>query len=205
MTILDHPQGSEAWLKARLGLVTASAISQLVSPLWTIRTGEGVRTYMLKKLAEKYLGRPIPTGSSKAMDDGTLLEDEARNDFAISYDCDVRQVGFCVSDDGISGCSPDGLIGEDNGIEIKCPQEVAHLRYLLDGVLPADYAAQVHFSMFVTGRPKWTFLSYHRSFPPFVIEVTRQERIEQTFRDALDIFSKNFTAEMQKLKGFANE
>ena len=74
------------------------------------------------------------------------------------------------------------------------------IRYLLDGVLPENYAAQVHFSMFVTGRPKWTFLSYHRSFPAFVIEVQRQERIEETFRAALDIFAKNFAVEMEKLK-----
>jgi hypothetical protein len=143
MNIIDCKQGTPEWLAARLGKVTASEIGALVSPLGKVRTGDGPRTYLYKKLAEKILGVPGSDFTSFGMEQGVIVESEARAWFAFENNVSVREVGFCESDDGHIGFSPDGLIGEDGGIEIKSPQPAKHIEYLLNGVVPEDILAEV--------------------------------------------------------------
>jgi hypothetical protein len=199
MKIVDCAQGSPEWKSARLGVPTASEFDALVSPEWKIRTGQGPETYLYTKLCEKILGF-APDVSSYAMEQGTILESEARPYFEFQYETPVRQVGLCLSDDRRIGCSPDGLIGEDGGIEIKCPQPAAHLKFLLEGELPPQYRAQVHGSMLVTGRSWWQFMSYSRQFPPLLVRVEREEKIEKTLRQALEIFLEKFDAKLAAIE-----
>lgn len=196
MKIFDMPQGSSEWVQARLGVVTASEIDALVTPLWKPRTGEGVETYLFRKLSEKTIGwRPEFAGTFE-MNQGNIIETIALPWFNFTYDANARRVGFCLSDDGRSGCSPDALIGDDNGLEIKSPQPPQHLKYLIRGEVPPEYLAQVHFSMLVTGRPRWTFLSFSRHFPSLVVEVKRDERIQEILRTTLDAFLVKFDAQL---------
>lgn len=185
-------QGSTEWLQLRMGVVTASEVDALVTPLWKLRTGDGVETYLYKKLCEKTIGwRPEFAGTFE-MTQGNIIETIALPWYNFTYDTNARRVGFCLSDDGRSGCSPDALLGDDNGLEIKSPQPPQHLKYLLRNEVPPEYLAQVHFSMLVTGRPRWTFLSYSRQFPALVVEVQRDERIQAVLREALDRFNAKF-------------
>jgi hypothetical protein len=114
----------------------------------------------------------------------------------------VQTPGFITSDDGRIGCSPDGTIGDDCGLEIKSPQPPAHLKYLIAGVVPPQYLPQVHFSMLVTGFPRWVFVSYSRQFPPLVVEVKRDEAIQTALRDALAKFFDGFDAIHAKVKSW---
>ena len=162
----------------RAGLPTASEFENLITPLWKPREGAGRETYLFQKRAEKLLGAPLEDhGSSWAMDQGSIREMEARPWFEFATGIKVDRAGFVTTDDDRIGCSPDGLIGEDGGLELKCPQPNTHLQYLLAGVVPKQYLAQVHGSMFVTGRKWWYFLSYSRSFPPLLIKVERDEKV----------------------------
>ena len=199
MKIHDVKQGSGEWIKLRLGLPTASEFDNLVTPEWKLRTGQGVDSYLYRKLAEKVMGVPLHDMSSWAQGQGSLLENEALPWFIFDRGVDVQRVGFCTTDDGLAGCSPDGLIGEEGGIEIKCPQPEAHLRYLMDGKLPKDYAAQVHGSLYVTGRKWWWFLSYSRQFAPFLIRVERDEEIQMAIGKAIRIFNYNFQGKLEKI------
>jgi hypothetical protein len=133
------------------------------------------------------------------MEQGSILEHEAIPWFEFAHDVAIDRVGFCTTDDGRAGCSPDGLIGEDGGIEMKCPLPHTHLKYLLAGTLPADYAAQVHGSMYVTGRKWWMFVSYSRKFPALVIRVERDEKIQEAIKTALDGFNALFDAQMERI------
>ena len=199
MKIIDCEQGSTAWSQARLGVVTASEIDALVTPLWKIRTGEGVETYLHKKLAEKLLNYPQDSGTSYAMDQGSIVEKIALPWFEFQYDTTVRRVGFCLSDDGRTGCSPDGLIGDDMGLEVKSPQPATHLKYLLRGEVPPEYLPQIHFSMLVTGRPRWTFVSFSRQFPPLVVPVMQDKQIQQVLQGAVDLFAQKFDAALARI------
>ncbi len=109
--MLDVKQGTDEWLDARLGLVTASEVDALISPVkWELKTGEGPKTYLATKLAEAWLCRPVETFGAWAADQGTLLEPRARAWYEATHDCDIAQVGFIVGDDRRCGCSPDGLL-----------------------------------------------------------------------------------------------
>lgn len=175
-----HPlqQGSEIWLKMRAGLVTASELDAIISPEWKARTGQMRETYLYRKLAEKLLGGPLEShGQTFAMEQGHLKETEAIPFFELTEGVKVTKAGLVTTDDDRCACSPDGLIGEDGGLELKCPEPQTHLKYLLQGGVPKDYLAQVHGSMFVTGRKWWKFMSYSRSFPPLLVHVERDEKI----------------------------
>lgn len=196
----DIDQSSLAWLKLRMGKVTASELGNLVTPKFELRTGEMPHTYLCKKVAEAYRGMPLMGFKSYQMEQGQELEDEARNWIAFDSGMKVDQVAFIESADGRCGASPDGLIGEDGGLELKCPEPQTHVKYLLNGELPPEYAAQVHMSMFVTGRPWWNFLSYRRFFPPFLITVKRDEAKIKVIAEAVAKFAVKFDNALAKLK-----
>lgn len=172
----------------RCGIPTASEFDSLVTPEFKIRTGEMPKSYLAQKVAEVWQGGPIASFNSFDVDQGNILEQEAVPYYELLQGCQVDRVGLITTDDGLVGCSPDGLIGDDCGIEIKCPAVHTHVRYLLDGTLPKDYNAQVHGGMFVTGRPRWRFLSYRRHFPPLLLTVERDETIQEQLAEALALF-----------------
>lgn len=184
----DFPQGSLEWLAVRAGVITASEADALFTPLWKLKDGKGPDTYLSEKLAEKWLGAALPSFSSRQMEDGSLREIEGIKTFQFQYDVEVRRTSFIARDDMAVGCSPDGLIGEDCGLELKCPAADTHVKYLLAGVLPPEYVVQVHFAMFVTGFPKWIFMSYRPSFPHLIITVHRDEKIIKTIEQGVNDF-----------------
>jgi hypothetical protein len=193
MIVHRMPQNSPEWFEVRAGVVTASEFDSIITPLWKPRTGEGVETYLAKKLAERWLGRPLMTFSGGSMEQGTVREEEALPAYQFLTQESVERVGFITTDDGKSGCSPDGLL-EVGGVEIKCPEPHTHCSYLLAGVLPKAYAAQVHGAMFVTGAPFWKFMSYHRAFPPLILHVPRDEAIVDAIRETVGAFNEKLEA-----------
>lgn len=192
MKILAMPQGSSEWATARLGVVTASEADALVSPEGKVRTGQGPRTYLFRKLAEKIMGYAGDDGSTYQMDQGAILEKIALPWYSFQFDTQLNRVGFCLSDDGRTGCSPDALIGEDGGLEIKCPSTPVHLQYLLDGVVPKDYVIQVQFSLWVTQRRWWKFVSYSRHLPALVVHVEPDVKLQNSIAIALAGFAVDF-------------
>lgn len=194
MKINPSEQGSLDWMLARCGIPTASEFDQLVTPKWEIRKGEMPKTYLARKLAEKWIGGPLPGFGSIDMEFGQILEQEAIPWLELEHGITVQRVGFCTTDDGKIGCSPDGLIGDDCGLEVKCPNPHTHVKYLLAGKLPDEYAAQVHGGMLVTGRPRWRFISYHRHLPALDITVERDDVCGSALYEALEAFNDAFDA-----------
>lgn len=195
-----HPaqQNSQAWIEARCGIPTASEFSELLTPKFEIRTGETPKSYLARKLAEKW-GGPLPKFHTFATDQGHFVEEQAVPFFEFTTGETLQRVGLCLTDNERIGCSPDGLIGTDGGLEIKCPESPTHVKYLLNGVLPPDYATQVHGSMFVTGRPWWKFMSYRRHFPPLILKIERDEKIQAAIGEALGKFLESFDAAWLKI------
>lgn len=193
-------QNSTEWLVAKSGKVTASELDALISPTWKVRTGDGVKTYLHKKLAEVWIGGNLPSlNGIFDMEIGKILEEEAKPFYTALTGEKITDAAFIETDDGRCGCSPDGLIGEDCGIEIKCPRMETHIGYLLEGELPKDYHAQVYGSMYFSERPRWKFMSYRRNFPPFIIEVKRDEEIMSAIGSALERFYEVFDDAMESL------
>lgn len=203
MVISPHPQGSVEWLKARLGVVTASELDNLVTPEFKLRTGETPKSYLAKKVAEKLTGDYMDGLSTFDMEQGTILEEEARPWLAMELDQDIEKAGLITREDGRAGCSPDGIMCKEQvrvGVEIKCPKASTHAKYLLNGELPKEYAAQVHGSMYVTGLSKWFFVSYHRKMPKLVLLVERDETIQERIHEAVTKFIAEMDAALEKIQ-----
>ncbi len=200
MKIHDCQQGTLEWTKLHFGIPTASGLDNLLTPEFELRKGELPKTYVYKKVAEKLQGRPLIdlSASSFMLEQGMIIEEEARPWFELEYDTKVHQVGFISADDGRFGCSPDGLIG-DFGLEIKSPAAHTHVKYLVNGVLPKEYVVQVYGSMFVTGFKRWMFASYRRGFPALVLEIQRDEKAMSAIANAIDSFHREFDRAMERI------
>ena len=134
------------------------------------------------------------------MEQGKLLEPEAIGLIELMRDIKVERVGFVTTDDLRAGCSPDGLLGAKSGLELKCPRPQTHIKYLMEGVAPLAYLPQIHWSMMVCEADEWEFLSYARGFPPLIVNVKRDEKIQDTLRAALALFNASFDAAWAKIE-----
>lgn len=188
MKIDPSAQNSLEWLLARSGVVTASEMDALITPKFKIKTGEGPKSYLAQKVAEKWIGGPLPSFMTLDMEFGKILEEECLPAYEFQTNDTITRVGLCLTDDGRVGCSPDGLLGDDGGIEAKCPRPDTHVKYLLNGEVPDDYLVQVHAAMYVTGRPWWRFVSYHRRLPMLILTVQRDEEKQAIIAEALTMF-----------------
>ena len=109
------------------------------------------------------------------MSRGKDMEAEAVAWFEFTRDVEAQRVGFCTTDDGAAGCSPDALIGADEGLETKCLKAESHIavRTYFDkhGKPEPKYMPQVQGALWITARPRWTLLFYNRDLPPLPITV----------------------------------
>lgn len=192
-------QNSVWWEMARAGIPTASEFHNLLTPKFKPREGEMVESYLALKLSERWTGTPTPGKVVLAMDYGHILEDEAKPFYTFQFNEEITPCGFATTDDGKIGCSPDGLIGGDGGIEIKCPEAKNHVKYLMAGKLPDDYILQVYGSMFVTGRLWWKFMSYRRKFPAYITMIERDEKINAVISETLYAFCDKLDAGYKRL------
>jgi hypothetical protein len=173
----DIAQGSPEWLLLRKGKPTASRFDEILTPKGELSKSS---TAYIRELIAECFCPDFQTWAGNAMTDrGQELEPVAREAFVTETGFTLEQVGFVLSDDLVCGCSPDSLIMRDGepvaGVEIKCPAPKAHVGYVLDGVLPDCYKAQVHGSLAVTGLSEWRFFSYFPGMRPLHVVVERDE------------------------------
>ena len=194
-------QASVDWFNLRAGVVTASNADALVTPLGKVKTGDAAKTLMTQLLAENWIGGALPSvAGSFDMEQGKYLEEKARPAFTLETGKLVEEVAFIESDDGKTGCSPDGSLTEESaGLECKCPRIENHIRYLIDGIVPPDYVLQVQFSLYVTKWPTWYFMSYRGNMPPLIVKVEPDDKIQKSIGEALEIFFENYDAAWDKL------
>lgn len=200
MKILDVVQGSPEWLAARLGIPTCSQADRILTPA-RLKPASGAVTYRLQLLAEWVLGYPIEwSGSSAYMERGTDLEAEARTAYELETGADVETVGLCVAPDGMFAGSPDGLVGSDGGIEIKCPALHTHLGYWLDpSTLVAAYRGQTQALLWLTDREWWDLWSYHPELPPVRVRVEPDAEWVAAWEPALDAFIAALREDRERL------
>lgn len=158
-------QGTPEWKAERAGKATASKIADIVAKT---KTGWGASraNYMAQLVAERLTGQPTEGYSNAAMQHGTATEPEARDAYAFAYDVDVQQVGF-IPHPTIewAGASPDGLVGDEGLVEIKCPNTSTHIETLLGGSIDRKYVLQMQWQMACTGRKWCDFASYDNRMP----------------------------------------
>lgn len=185
----DIPQGSDAWLEARRGILTASTVGRLLTSTGKPASNETARTLTDTLITERITGRVEPVFPTRDMERGTILEPFARDLYAEHY-APVTEIGFARldTDTYTLGASPDGLVGSGGGIEIKCPRPRTHLATLRTEKVPAQYMAQIQACMHVLDRDWWDFISYAPGLPLFVKRVDRDEEWGEAIRKVCENF-----------------
>lgn len=167
MIIHTMDQRSEEWQNIRLGKFTATDFGKLMpTPKQGPEDFNATQMAIIYRVAAERL-TGLKKGSdwgSAPKDFGVETEDEARVSFILETGLDVQEVGFVEYSEWV-GCSPDGLIGDDEGLEIKCPNSDTHLRYLnRPEDLLDDYRYQCVGGLLCTGRKRWNLYSYDPRF-----------------------------------------
>ena len=188
MIKVNIEQGSEAWYEAKLGLFSGTRFATLVSGKAT----KGYKDLILNIVGEIVSNQKDETYSNAIMERGIELEPEAVKEYEKIFEVEAEEVGLCLHDEFEQWCgvSPDRLIGEDGGLEIKCPLMKTHLGYMKAGTLPNEYKWQVQGSLFVTGRKWWDFMSYYPNMKPFIVRVfpdlDMHKELETRLREAIE-------------------
>jgi hypothetical protein len=193
-------QASPEWHILRKGVPTASNFDRIMTPKQR-KLSSSVDGYIADLIGDKFslYGPENPQSYlSSPMRHGTETEEEARRFYCLEKGLELHNGGFCLTDDGRFGASPDSLVGDDGCLELKCPQAGTQAAYLLDGGLPVAYLCQVHGQLIVTGRTWVDFLSYHPGLPPHLVRVTSDD-FTTDLQVALDMFWKRYVTALTKI------
>jgi putative phage-type endonuclease len=200
-------QGSDEWFAQRIGQVTASRLNDVMATLKSGGEAATRKNYRAQIIAERLTGAKADSFTNAAMQWGTDNEPIARANYEVLYGVDVDQVGF-VRHPLIAktGASPDGLIGDDGLIEIKCPNTATHIEYLLAGIPPFDYRNQMLWQMECTGRKWCEFVSYDPRMPDdmqlFVVRYMLDEDKMKELRSGVLKFLDEVDEVMEKLQAY---
>jgi putative phage-type endonuclease len=201
-------QGTEAWFNIRIGKVTASRVADVLA-----KTKTGYSTtrdnYMAQLVCERLTGQKGESFTNAAMQHGTETEPLARAAYEARYDVLVDEVGF-VSHPTIemSGASPDGLVGDDGLIEIKCPNTATHIETLLSESVPNKYYTQMQFQIACTGRKWCDFVSFDNRLPTelqmFIKRVPRDDMYIKLIEDEIVKFLAELDTKINQLMKVKN-
>lgn len=190
--IADAQQGSTMWQTLKLGVISASNISKALA-----KPGSETRnTYMAELVAQVATG-VFEEINSKYLEWGTFHEDSARAYYEFFTGNAVDQIPFVFKDDSFRvGCSPDGLIGDKKGVEIKCPYNATHfIKFLVDDKIKPEYVWQYQFTLWVMECDEWDFVQYHPHMKANQMKVLTVYRDEKMIKK-IDELLPNFINEM---------
>lgn len=197
-------QRTAEWHQARCGKATASRIADILAKT---KTGWGASraNYAAELVAERLSGVQEEGYSNQAMRHGIETEAAARAAYSFRQDVDVSEIGFIDHPSiPMSGASPDGLIGEDGLVEIKCPNTATHISTLLGQSVPAKYITQIQWQLACTGRQWCDFASYDPRLPEsmrlFVARVVRDEEAISALEAEVKAFLGEVEATVESLR-----
>lgn len=198
---MEIKQGSAEWLALRAGKVTASRIADVMMA----KTTAGYKNYMADLIVERLTGSKTESFTTSAMQWGVDNEPLARAEYEIKTGGFVDQVTF-VEHPSIEmfGCSPDGLIGDDGLVEIKCPNTATHIDYVMADKPPAKYVPQMQCQLAVTGRKWCDFVSFDPRLPDglqlFIVRLERDDEYIEKMEKAVKKFLDEVNQAVLKLK-----
>ena len=202
-------QGSDEWKALRLGKVTASRVADVIAKTKTGYSASRAN-YMAQLIAERLTDTVADAYTNAAMQHGTETEPEARSAYEFYQGVTVEQVAF-VPHPKIdqAGCSPDGLVGADGLVEIKCPNTATHLETLLGQAVPSKYETQMQFQMACTGRKYCDFVSYDPRMPEnmrlFIKRVNRDDKTIAAIEGEIASFLLEMAVKLSELNSLYGE
>jgi putative phage-type endonuclease len=207
MPRLDLASGSPEWQKARLGLLGASRLHEAVAKTKSGYAASRVNL-MADLITERLTGQPAPQHVSAAMQWGIDCEAEARAAYEFLTNCTAEPGGLWLHESIAGTCaSPDGLIGDDGLVEIKCPNTATHLETLLGAPIEHRYLLQMQWQMACSGRAWCDYVSYDPRLPDALrLHVRRVERdggLIAELEDEVVAFLAELEAKLARLQALA--
>ena len=203
----ECPQGSEQWFALHMGIPTASEFFKVMAKVGP-RGGTSHKEYVQRMQYMRILAGEIITGEprehewagNRHTERGKANESAARALYAMLNEVEPVEVGFIRN--GSCGCSPDSLIDEDGGLEIKDVLPHRQIENLESGVLPSAYKWQVLGSIHVTGRAWWDFMSHCRGLPPFIYRVERENVTDELaeLSDGIERFNEELALMVKRVE-----
>lgn len=199
-----NEQRTDEWFAARLGKVTASRVADLMA---TTKSGYAAsrENLMAQLIVERLTGQKQESYSNAAMQWGTEQEPFARAAYEIATGTMVDECGF-VLHPTIDGCgaSPDGLVGDDGLVEIKCPNTAGMIEALLTQTVPGKYNAQMQMQMACTGRQWCDYVVFDPRMPAkgqlFMTRVRRDADFIQKMESEIVKFLAELDGKVNQLK-----
>lgn len=194
-------QGTPEWFAARLGRVTASKISDVMSKGRGNAPSATRANYMAQLVAERLTGEAAESYTNAAMQHGTETEPQARAQYTMRTGNVVQEVGFIPHPDGIhAGASPDGLVGDDGLVEIKCPNTATHIATLRGASIDRKYLLQMQWQMICTGRAWCDFVSYDPRMPHELALKVQRVHHDETLAGEISSAVSEFLGELEGLE-----
>lgn len=204
MRLITAEQRTPEWFAARLGKATASNFGNILAA----KTTAAYLNYRVRLALERITGKQEDVFQSDAMKQGTEREPLARIAYEAMTGNLVEEVGFCLHDTLDCGASPDGLIDEVRGLEIKCPTPGKHCEYLRVKAEPPEYTPQIQGCMWITDRQEWDFVSFCPEFPEnaqlIVRTIKRDDAYIEKLAAAVEAFMAEVSTEVDAIRSFKN-
>ena len=181
MKIHNFEQRTPEWIEIKSGKMSASNVETIIA------NGKGLETYIYNLMAEYYSSAEKENYINADMQRGIDLEPEAKIEFQFYTGLDIKEVG-CVELNEYILASPDGLIGDDGLIEIKCPNDSIYFKLLLSNNIKPEYIAQMQMQMYVTDRQYCYFVSYNPNFEKslYIKKINRDEEMIDKLKKGLE-------------------
>lgn len=206
LTETEELQRTDKWHIDRLGNVTGSMVYEVIKGPRLA----GWKNYKAQLLIERLTGNPTESFTSKPMQWGIDNEPTARLMYELNTRNEVIEVGFVKDPQGRDlGASPDGLVGDDGLVEIKCPNSSQHIESLKSGKIPPQYYAQMQCQMYVTGRQWCDYVSFDPRMPAaasiFIKRVDGDSEYIDAMLVSVDLFIKELEADVEFIKGYGKK
>lgn len=184
-------QGSDDWLEARRGLITASELNLILTPTLKVANNEKTRAHAYELAAQRLSGYTEPQWIGDNMLRGWADEIKARDRYSEEI-APVVEVGGMCRDFGTFKlwASPDGLIGDNEGLEVKSRIQKHHLATIASNEVPQEHMLQVQANLLVSGRSVWNYVSYCGGWPMWIIRVEPDPVVQQAIIDACEAFEE---------------
>ena len=195
-------QNTDEWHEARGGILTASGSAKVLTPKFAMSASRW-----------DYIGKLLSFGLEETenfysddMQEGHNREPRAIAEYELVKGTTVTPCGIVYKDYSYNiSCSPDGLVSDEGGLELKNPLLSTHISTIAKNEIPAKYLTQLYFSLYVTGRDWWDFVSYHPQAKLFSKRVYKDDEItigKQThlILDLIDVRAREFLNDLEKAR-----
>lgn len=198
--VFDCEQNSPEWYAARMGIPTASCFSDLLTKGKGGQPSKVRMTYLLKLAGEIITGDLTEQVMTRDIERGRIMEEEARDYYALSSNAEPTRVGFIRN--GQKGCSPDSLIGNDGMLEIKTAKPHILGAMMLSEEFPEDHKAQCQGNLLVAERDWIDLIVYWPKMPRFIMRAYRDEPYLKNLSSEIDKFNAELASAVERIRGY---